>query len=45
MNEIQLYKKKGQMEVMTIFIFWLAGPAILSATFFTYIKLGFDMNS
>jgi hypothetical protein len=40
MKEIELYKKKGFMDVMNIFIFWLACPVILSATFFTYIKLG-----
>jgi ABC-type transport system involved in cytochrome bd biosynthesis fused ATPase/permease subunit len=45
MKEIHLYKKKGLMDVMSIFIYWLACPLILSVTFFTYIKLGNEMNS
>lgn len=40
MKEINLYKKKGFMDVLNIFVYWLACPLILSATFFTYIKLG-----
>jgi len=40
MKEIELYKKKGLMDVITIFVYWLACPMILSATFFTYIQLG-----
>lgn len=45
MKEIKLYKKKGLMDVANIFIFWLACPVILSATFFTYITIGLPMNS
>lgn len=45
MQEINLYRKKGFMDVLTIFIYWLACPLILSATFTTYILLGNEMSS
>jgi hypothetical protein len=43
--EIALYKKRGLVDVISIFLYWLACPLILSVTFFTYIKLGNEMNS
>ena len=45
MEEIQFYRMKGMMDVMNIFIYWLACPMILSATFVAYILLGNEMNS
>lgn len=45
MQEINLYRKKGFMDVLNIFIYWLACPLILSATFTTYILLGNEMTS
>jgi hypothetical protein len=38
--EVELYKKKGLMDVLTTFIFWSACPMILSGTFITYVLLG-----
>lgn len=46
MEEIRLYKKRGFMDVMNIFIYWLACPIILCATFYTYIyAVGKTINS
>ncbi len=33
------------MDVVNIFVYWLTCPLIISATFITYILLGYDMNS
>jgi hypothetical protein len=33
------------MDVLTIFIYWLSCPLILSVTFYTYILLGNEMQS
>jgi hypothetical protein len=44
-EEIKYYRKQGFMDTLNIFIFWLACPLILSATFITYIFLGNEMNS
>jgi hypothetical protein len=33
------------MDVLNIFIYWLASPLILSGTFITYILLGNQINS
>lgn len=32
-------------EILTIFVYWLANPLILSVTFATYIYLGNDMSA
>ena len=39
-SEISFYKKKGFMDVLSIFTYWLSCPLIISATFYTYILLG-----
>jgi ABC-type multidrug transport system fused ATPase/permease subunit len=44
-QEVNFYKKRGLMDVFTIFLYWMACPLILSATFITYILLGNEMNS
>jgi ABC-type multidrug transport system fused ATPase/permease subunit len=45
MEEIQIYKQKGLMDSINIFIFWLACPLILSTTFATYVWMGNEMSS
>jgi ABC-type multidrug transport system fused ATPase/permease subunit len=45
MEEIGLYKRKGLMDTLNVFVYWLACPLILSATFATYVWLGNQMSS
>ena len=44
-TELNLNKRKLTYEVLTIFIYWLASPLILSMTFATYTWLGNDMSA
>ena len=40
MKEVNFYRKKGFMDVVTIFVYWSACPLILALTFITYVSIG-----
>jgi len=44
-EEVEGYRKKGMMDVVTTFVYWSMCPLILSVTFITYALLGNEINS
>ena len=43
--ELQLYRKVGLMNILTIVTYWLSSPLIISMTFYMYVSLGNEIDA